>query len=862
MTPSWLDHLALVSAGLALAALAALPARRLLRRDPSACYRLFLALLLGALALLPLQWLLQGTARDLAAPAREELERWLEPPLDGTILVRAPEARERGADSETAASWRASASGDSAASGTPAATPAAPAERLAIVGETNAGVGPPAIGRLQRAARSLAAKLRGPLGLALWWLGVALVAARRAIVLLPARRLIRKARAVEDAAVLTLWRRVAGSSKVAGRVRLLSSTQVSSPACAGWLRPVLLLPAGRGPLDEGALAWALRHELVHLERRDSLVAGMQELVTALLWFHPAAWWLSAEIGRLRELSCDQEVVRASGRRRSYALALLEYAAARNGPIEATDAGPHSAGVSCALLHWSRSPSQIQRRIEMLTMEWGGPSRARRLLGRTLALCVFVVPALAQVGAAAAFFPGEEPTPAAASAVPVAADACGDEDEAARCKKARKDEKAIRALHEGLAKARQGAQAASQKTRARAAELRAKLAAAEGAGDEEACAALAAALERCEAECAAAAEACEADGPALEEALARLGKLDGSELAEWMGDLGVELEDLGERLGDLELGDLDLELGDFDVDLGDLELDLGDLDVDLEGFEFDLGDLTESLEEIEDIEVEVPSFDVDFELPPVEVDVGAIHEALAQAGDRAGAEYVDRRIEEQVRRAVAKAQRQVVEASSRLADAQRRVAAVAGQGDREGAREEHERAMAKHREALARSHEALEKSLAKLRARMPEIAEQVRRQAHAHAGGDGKPRKLKLRAGGREKDPQAAPPPVEPAAPGAGVHPRTPRLPRQAGIPGMPESHGVAPAPHPPAPPAAPRFGLRRGPPQAGAEEHERALLERIHALEDEIAVLRAALEQARAEKADPAPRPGRRTRRT
>src|SRR6185436_12071940 len=148
-----------------------------------------------------------------------------------------------------------------------------------------------------------------------------------------------------------------------------------------------------------ALAWALRHELVHLERGDALMATLQSLVLALLWFHPAAWWLSAEIGRLRELSCDQVVVRGSGRRRSYALALLGYAAAHNGQFSAIDAVPHSAGVRCALLHWSRSPSQSQRRIEMLTVDSAPGSRTRRAVGRLLALGAFVVPALCQVGAA-------------------------------------------------------------------------------------------------------------------------------------------------------------------------------------------------------------------------------------------------------------------------------------------------------------------------------------------------------------------------------------------------------------------------------------------------------------------------------
>jgi len=100
----------------------------------------------------------------------------------------------------------------------------------------------------------------------------------------------------------------------------------------------------------GVLEWALRHELVHLERGDAWAALFQSAVTALLWFHPAAWWLSSEIGRLRELSCDRQVVEGSGRRKSYALALLEYAACASKHFPAIDADPHSAGVRHALLH--------------------------------------------------------------------------------------------------------------------------------------------------------------------------------------------------------------------------------------------------------------------------------------------------------------------------------------------------------------------------------------------------------------------------------------------------------------------------------------------------------------------------------
>jgi beta-lactamase regulating signal transducer with metallopeptidase domain len=815
VTVHWLDHLALVSLGLVVAAIAAVPARKLLRRDPSSCYRLSLALLLGALALLPIQWIVQGVAHELARPLRERLPPWLdraEPvdPSDETILVeRAPAREPRRVAGPAAEPDLLPIAAAALAAGAEGVGEAGFSDRLATWRA-----------RIAAAFRIAAEKLRGAVGLAIWLAGAALLIGRRAIGLWRTRRLVRRARPVDDPRLLELWRSIAAGSRVGARTRLLISRDVRSPACVGWLRPALLLPedASLGP---DVLAWALRHELVHLERGDWLVAALQSLVTSALWFHPAAWWLSAEIGRLRELSCDQVVVEGFGRRKSYALALLEYAAARAHPTHprsAIDAGPHSAGVRCALLHWSRSPSQIQRRIEMLTVESGTGSGTRRMLGRALALAAFVVPALGQVGVAATLFPkdGEKtaqsaPAPAVLPPAVVAAKAAQDEAIAADDAKKAAMKKRLVLEKKIAADARDEAmvtlkqqlgveRAAAEKVRAdgrdRVAKLKSKLAAAREADDEEACEALEAALDRCVADCDAACD-------------------------EW--DLRCdELEE--------QLETFDFAADDFDSDFEDLAVDAGDFDF---NFEFD---------DDADFDVFFGEDDADLAIDELDADL----RDLAYLNDD-GDEHAARKVE--MKRAMAEAEKRLAEAAARME--KMRQDGVLGL-------EQQQEELARAKEALGRDMEKVQhglKQAAKVRALSEadrakledEIAvarKSAQAQARKSSKAAGEARKIKegaLRAAGRKPLPAHAPDAekcpecVEPLAPAPPAPPALPEGPRMRGRTPNPKFAPVPPTPTTPSP-AERRAGGR-----------EEMLQQRIEALERELQELRAALaEQQRA----------------
>jgi beta-lactamase regulating signal transducer with metallopeptidase domain len=418
------DHALLVCGGLLAAAALAWPARRLLRRDPATCYRLLLALLVGAVAVVPLQWVVAGRAAPLAAPLRDWLRARTRPEparpgpgREGPLVERTPSGTyvvDAAPLPSHARIGRSAASGALSFDGVDAVETAAAPPIGALLADDRA---PPE----KRFDLSDFADLAA----GLWLAGVGAIATRRLLRAARTHRLIRNARDVSDPEVLAVWRRVGRDARGAARIRLVESAAVASPACAGLVRRVVLLPERRdvAALPPGVLEWALRHELVHLERGDPWAALFQSAVTALLWFHPAAWWLSAEIGRQRELSCDQQVVEGSGRRRSYALALLEFAACVSRPVPAIDADPHSAGMRHALLHWSRSPSQIRRRIEMLTVDSASLPRARKWFGALVAGCAFAVPAIAQVAGAATLLPPRpqetKPAPAAVPPAPAA-----------------------------------------------------------------------------------------------------------------------------------------------------------------------------------------------------------------------------------------------------------------------------------------------------------------------------------------------------------------------------------------------------------------------------------------------------------
>ena len=124
-------------------------------------------------------------------------------------------------------------------------------------------------------------------------------------------------------------RRLAAQIGITRPVRLLVSALVQAPAVVGWLRPVVLVPVGAlTGLPAAQLELLLIHELAHIRRHDYLVNVLQSAAEALLFYHPAVWWVSGRIRAEREACCDDLAVAIGGDVLAYARALTEMEAFR------------------------------------------------------------------------------------------------------------------------------------------------------------------------------------------------------------------------------------------------------------------------------------------------------------------------------------------------------------------------------------------------------------------------------------------------------------------------------------------------------------------------------------------------------
>jgi uncharacterized protein (TIGR03435 family) len=145
-------------------------------------------------------------------------------------------------------------------------------------------------------------------------------------------------------------------------VRFLVSALVRVPAVVGWLRPVVLVPVGAlAGLPAEQMEALLLHELAHIRRYDYLVNLVQSVAEALLFYHPAVWWVSGHIRAEREMCCDDVAARASGDVLTYASALAELESYRAAGVNAAMAanGGSLTDRIARLLGQSRPASQAR-----------------------------------------------------------------------------------------------------------------------------------------------------------------------------------------------------------------------------------------------------------------------------------------------------------------------------------------------------------------------------------------------------------------------------------------------------------------------------------------------------------------------
>lgn len=110
------------------------------------------------------------------------------------------------------------------------------------------------------------------------------------------------------------------------RFTVCASEQVRVPAAMGFFHPVIILPLwALRELSTEELNSVVLHEAAHLSRWDDWTNLFQKIVRALLFFHPAVWWIDSRLSLEREMSCDDIVVTRSENAHRYAACLVALA---------------------------------------------------------------------------------------------------------------------------------------------------------------------------------------------------------------------------------------------------------------------------------------------------------------------------------------------------------------------------------------------------------------------------------------------------------------------------------------------------------------------------------------------------------
>ncbi len=106
-------------------------------------------------------------------------------------------------------------------------------------------------------------------------------------------------------------------------IEIVESAMVRTPMVVGHLKPMILFPMGViNRLTPEEVEAILAHELAHVMRNDFIFNILQSVAEALFYFHPAVWWLSAQISNERESACDDMAIELINSKINYARALV------------------------------------------------------------------------------------------------------------------------------------------------------------------------------------------------------------------------------------------------------------------------------------------------------------------------------------------------------------------------------------------------------------------------------------------------------------------------------------------------------------------------------------------------------------
>jgi len=106
------------------------------------------------------------------------------------------------------------------------------------------------------------------------------------------------------------------------RDNIYETDRIKTPFVFGLIRPKIYFPT---TIDPSRHDYILKHEQIHIKRRDYLIKPFAYIVFALHWFNPLMWIAYFLMSKDMEMSCDEAVLRKTNKdiRKDYSMSLLD-----------------------------------------------------------------------------------------------------------------------------------------------------------------------------------------------------------------------------------------------------------------------------------------------------------------------------------------------------------------------------------------------------------------------------------------------------------------------------------------------------------------------------------------------------------
>ena len=151
-------------------------------------------------------------------------------------------------------------------------------------------------------------------------------------------------------------------------IRLLESKSITAPMTIGHLKPVILFPLGFVMnLTPAQMEAIIAHELAHIKRDDYVMNLFYSLIEILFYYHPAIWWISAQMQHEREACCDDLAIGLTGDKKGYLSTLWALQESVETPRLALSLLGHSNSLARRFSRHLQTSNKHHKTMEKLTI---------------------------------------------------------------------------------------------------------------------------------------------------------------------------------------------------------------------------------------------------------------------------------------------------------------------------------------------------------------------------------------------------------------------------------------------------------------------------------------------------------------